>query len=119
MQSTTPTTQSTSLYFREGSTDKEYNAAIEPRGEGYIVTFAYGRRGTTLTTGAKTTHPVTLDEATRDFNKLVASKIAKGYKSTTDSGTTYVQSGNEGQDSGIRCQLLNPIEEDEVTGEWR
>ena len=45
MTSTTPTIQSASLHFREGNSDKEYHAAIEPSGEGYIVTFAYGRRG--------------------------------------------------------------------------
>ena len=113
MQSTT--IQSASLYFREGSSDKEYHAAIEPSGEGYIVTFAYGRRGTTLTTGAKTPHPVTLDEATKAFNKLVASKVAKGYKATGETAYLYQQSGSEGIDSGIRCQLLNPIEESEVS----
>lgn len=115
MTSTTPTIQSTSLYFREGSSDKEYHVAIEPRGEGYIVTFAYGRRGTTLTTGSKTAHPVTLDEATKDFDKLVKSKVAKGYKPSGESTAVYQQQGNEGVDSGIRCQLLNPIEQSEVS----
>ena len=42
MQTTAPTIQSASLQYREGNSDKEYHAAIEPRGEGYIVTFAYG-----------------------------------------------------------------------------
>ena len=41
----TPTITSTSLYFREGNSDKEYHLAVEPSGEGYIVTFSYGRRG--------------------------------------------------------------------------
>src|SRR5512136_169851 len=117
MTSTTPTLQSASLHFREGSSDKEYHAAIEPKGEGYIVTFAYGRRGTTLTTGTKTTHPVSLAEATKVFDKLVASKLAKGYQySSASAGETkpYQQSGDEGRNSGIHCQLLNPIEECEV-----
>ena len=105
MTSTTPTIQSASLHFREGNSDKEYHAAIEPSGEGYIVTFAYGRRGNTLTTGTKTTHPVLLHEATKVFDKLVASKLAKGYRySSASAGETkpYQQSGSEGQDSGIR-----------------
>jgi bifunctional non-homologous end joining protein LigD len=113
MTSTTPTLQSASLYFREGSSDKEYHAAIEPKGEGYIVTFAYGRRGTTLTTGTKTNYPVSLAEATKVFDKLVASKLAKGYQySSASAGETkpYQQSGDEGRDSGIRCQLLNAVE---------
>jgi bifunctional non-homologous end joining protein LigD len=117
--STTPTIQTASLHYREGNSDKEYHAAIEPRGEGYIVTFAYGRRGNTLTTGSKTPHPVTLEEATKAFDKLVASKLAKGYHASAALVSAqpfqpYQQSGNEGQDTGIRCQLLNPIEKDEV-----
>ena len=28
---------------------------------------------------------------------------------------TYQQTGNEGRDSGIRCQLLNPVDESELT----
>jgi bifunctional non-homologous end joining protein LigD len=79
MTSTIPTIQSASLHYREGNSDKVYHAAVEPRGEGYIVTFAYGRRGNTLNTGTKTTHPVGLAEATKVFDKPVASKLAKGY----------------------------------------
>jgi len=111
---TTPTIQSTSLYFNEGSSDKEYHAAIEPKGEGYIVTFAYGRRGNTLNVGTKTQHPVSLTEATQIHNKLVSSKLAKGYQYGIQGYQHARQSGNEGTDSGIRCQLPNSIEESEV-----
>ena len=45
------------LYFRQGASDKIYQAAIEPAGGGYTVNFAYGRRGTTLSTGTKTQSP--------------------------------------------------------------
>jgi bifunctional non-homologous end joining protein LigD len=116
MTSTT-TIQSASLHFREGNSDKVYHASIEPKGEGYLVTFAYGRRGNTLTTGSKTTSPVSLPEATKIFDKLVAAKVAKGYQySFASAGETkpYQQTGDEGRDSGIRCQLLNPVEPDEV-----
>lgn len=106
--------QSASLYFREGASDKVYNAAIEPKGDGYIVSFSYGRRGSTLSTGAKTDDPLPLATATKVFNKLIASKLAKGYQYTSTSAgeaTPYQQTGNEGKDSGIRCQLLNAVEE--------
>jgi bifunctional non-homologous end joining protein LigD len=117
MTSTTPSIQSASLHFREGSSDKVYHAAIEPQEEGYIVTFSYGRRGQTLNTGTKTSYPVTIQEATKVFDKLVASKLAKGYRYSSASygeDKPYRQSGNEGQDSGIRCQLLNAIDESEL-----
>ncbi|MEO8613768.1 MAG: WGR domain-containing protein [Luteolibacter sp.] len=111
----TTTIQSASLHYREGNSDKVYQAAIEPKGEGYIVTFAYGRRGNTLTTGTKADTPVPLDTATKLFNKLVASKIAKGYQPTGETTKPYQQSGDEGNDSGIRCQLLNSVEHTELT----
>lgn len=112
---TIPTIQSASLHFREGNSDKEYHAAIEPRGEGYIVTFAYGRRGSTLTTGTKTMHPVTFADATKTFQKLVSAKLAKGYQYTsTSDNKPYQQTGDEGRDSGIRCQLLNAIDSTEL-----
>jgi predicted DNA-binding WGR domain protein len=115
---TTATLQSASLHYREGNSDKVYQAAIEPKGDGYLVTFAYGRRGNTLTTGTKTTHPVNLAEATKAFDKLVASKVAKGYQySFASAGETkpYQQTGDEGRDSGIRCQLLNAVDENELS----
>ena len=118
MTSTTPTIQSASLYCREGNSDKVYQAAIVPKDDGYIVTFAYGRRGNTLTTGAKIDDPLPLATATKVFDKLVASKLAKGYQySSASAGSErpYQQNGTEGRDSGIRCQLLNPIEKEEVS----
>lgn len=42
------------LYFRQGSSDKVYQAGIVPKDGGYVVHFAYGRRGATLTTGTTT-----------------------------------------------------------------
>ena len=121
MIQTTPI-QSTSLYFREGPSDKEYHAAIEPHDGGFIVNFAYGRRGSTLTAGTKTPDPVSLEQAQAIHQKLVASKVAKGYQEGNP-GRPYRQSpipnpgtgSNDGRDTGIRCQLLNPIEKEEVS----
>ena len=50
---TKPQTQRITLYYREGSSDKVYEAIIEPQGEGFVVNFAYGRRGSTMSTGTK------------------------------------------------------------------
>ena len=118
MTSTIPNIQSASLHYSEGNSDKVYHAAIEPSGEGYIVTFSYGRRGNTLNTGSKTSYPVSLHEATKAFDKLVSSKLAKGYQYNSVSygeEKPYQQTGNEGQDSGIRCQLLNAVDEAELS----
>lgn len=76
------------LYFRQGSSDKIYQAGIVPQDGGYVVNFAYGRRGATLATGTKTQAPVAHDEARRIYDKLIAEKTAKGYTPGTD-GTPY------------------------------
>ncbi len=101
--------ESITLYFRQGSSDKVYQAGIAPQDGGFVVTFAYGRRGTTLQTGTKTSTPVTHDEARRIYEKLVAEKTAKGY-TPGESGTPYQHTEREQQTSGILPQLLNPIE---------
>ena len=106
---------STSLYFREGNSDKEYHVAVEPEGEGYIVTYAYGRRGNTLTAGRKTQHIVSLAQANAIHDKLVRDKTAKGYQPAGEIQRPGQTAATDGQDSGIRCQLLNPIEQSEVS----
>jgi len=73
------TIQTTSLYFREGSFWNEFHAANEPKDDGFVVTFASCRRGGNLRVGTKTHSSVSLGEATRVFDKLIASKLAKGY----------------------------------------
>ena len=106
--------QSASLYFREGLSDKEYRAAVEPKSDGFVVNFAYGRRGGTLNTGTKTPVPVPEAEAIKVFDKLIASKIAKGYRPFADTSTPYPLTGQEGLDTGVRCQLLNAVDESEL-----
>jgi bifunctional non-homologous end joining protein LigD len=76
-----------SLYYREGSSDKVYLCSVEAEGSGFSVRFAYGRRGSTLTTGAKTKAPVSRDDAVKVFTKLVSEKVAKGYKADPSSST--------------------------------
>ena len=98
------------LYFRQGSSDKIYQAAIEPKGGGFTVNFAYGRRGSTLSTGTKTQSPVSHAEAKAIYEKLVKEKTAKGYTPGAD-GTPYQHTEKAEQATGIHCQLLNPVEE--------
>jgi bifunctional non-homologous end joining protein LigD len=111
MNAVIETSNRVSLYYREGSSDKVYQAAIEPKGNQFVVNFAYGRRGATLTTGTKTSSPVDYDAAKQIYTKLVREKKAKGYTEGAD-GTPYQHTDK--QASGILPQLLNPIEEAEV-----
>ncbi|MBE7462990.1 MAG: WGR domain-containing protein [Planctomycetes bacterium] len=105
--------ESVTLYYREGGSDKVYQAQIEPRGEGFVVNFAYGRRGSTFQTGTKTPNPLPLEEAHKIYAKLVASKTAKGYSPGED-GTPYAQTAQADRDTGLRPQLLNAIDESDL-----
>ncbi len=96
------------LYYRCNGSDKVYQASIESQGSGYTVQFAYGRRGSTLTSGTKTPEPLALDKARKIYEGLVRSKMAKGYTKGPD-GTPYTGSNNVS--TGILPQLLNPIDE--------
>ena len=111
MNAVSEATEHVALYYREGSSDKVYQAAIEPAGNQFIVNFAYGRRGATLTTGTKTFSPVDYAAAKKIYTKLVSEKKAKGYTEGAN-GTPYQHTDK--QASGILPQLLNPIEEAEV-----
>ena len=100
------------LYYREGSSDKVYQAEIKQAGERFVVNFCYGRRGNTMNTGTKTNVPVDYESAQRIFDKLVKEKKSKGY-TEGESGTPYQHS--EKQPSGLLPQLLNPIDEAQVS----
>ncbi|MEM7532347.1 MAG: RNA ligase family protein [Chloroflexota bacterium] len=107
-------TETITLYFTQGSSDKIYTAAIEEvEADQYLVNFAYGRRGATLKTGTKTKKPVAYDAAKKAYDKLVKSKTVKGYK-PGDEGPQYVHMDSDARDTGVHCQLLNPLEEAEV-----
>ena len=102
---------SSRLFYRDGSSDKEYHAAINSVDGGYTVTFAFGRRGTALTAGTKTSSPVPLEKARLIYDKLLAEKTAKGY-TPAGAGTPFADTGNENRVSGLVPQLLNSIDED-------
>jgi len=108
-----PQCERVTLYYRQGSSDKVYQAAIEPRGPGFVVNFAFGRRGSTLQSGSKTVSPVGYDQAKKLFDKLVHQKTAKGYTPGED-GTPYRSTDHQQRCTGILPQLLNPIDEDEL-----
>ncbi len=102
--------ESITLYFRQGPSDKVYQASVRSQDEGYMVHYAYGRRGSTLSTGTKTESPVNITQAKRIFDKLIQEKTAKGYLPGDDAGQTQAPTSPK-KHTGIQCQLLNPLEE--------
>ncbi|MBX7222554.1 MAG: WGR domain-containing protein [Blastocatellia bacterium] len=110
------------LYLKNGSSDKVYQVALKQAEAGFLVEFAFGRRGTTLKTGTKTQQPVPYEEAKHLYDQLLKEKTGKGY-STGEDGIPYVRTEHEGRISGVQCQLLNPIDESELetfldSSEW-
>ncbi|EMI67612.1 WGR domain-containing protein [Leptospira noguchii] len=103
-----------SLYYQGEGSDKVYHVNIDPAGEGYVVHFAFGRRGSSLQAGTKTSKPVSYEAAQKIMRQLVHSKMAKGY-TEVESGTPYLHSTKEERISGIHCQLLNPIDDEELS----
>lgn len=104
---------SAALYFREGSSDKVYNCSLEQSGDGYVVNFSFGRRGAALTTGTKTTSPVSMDKARQAFDKLVREKTGKGYKHLPGAGSEGIPTvAPATTPTSARCVLLNSVESD-------
>jgi bifunctional non-homologous end joining protein LigD len=102
------------LYFKQGTSDKIYQISLEQQNGGYVVNFAYGRRGSTMNTGTKTQSPVGYNAAKAIYDKLVKEKTAKGYKPGSN-GTPYQRTAKVNEDSGIHCQLLNAVGEREAS----
>ena len=105
--------QSVSLYYSEGSSDKEYHVQLEPSGAGFVVNFQYGRRGSTLQMGTKTANPLPIEKAQKIYEKLVAEKRGKGY-TEGEEGTPYAGTEMAGKVSGLVPQLLNAIGADRL-----
>lgn len=78
----------TKLQFREGNSDKVYEADLCETGDKFLVNFRYGRRGAELKEGTKTTSPVALAEAEKIFQKLIDEKKRKGYHVATETNAT-------------------------------
>jgi len=71
-----------SMWNWSSTSDKLYNVFLkkQPLTNNWTVDFAYGRRGQTLLTGTKTNEAISFVKANAIFEKLVASKLKKGYE---------------------------------------
>lgn len=73
------------LHCQEGTSDKVYNIYLsqlvaQDKDKDHIVTFEYGRRGSSLKEGTKTNAPVDYFQAVKIFNDLINEKRKKGYQ---------------------------------------
>lgn len=102
-----------SLYFQEGSSDKEYHIQLRPKDGGFVVNFQYGPRGRVTNVGTKTVDPVSYDVAVKAFNKLLNEKTRKGYQHMENGNAPEFQGAVERVQSGYRVQLLTAMPEND------
>ena len=102
-----PQSESISLFFTEGSSDKVYQVQLVEDPAGWSVTFQNGRRGKPLRGGEKGTG-MPYDVAKTVYDKLVKSKTSKGY-TPEESGIAFSGTEHAGEVTGFRPQLLNEI----------
>jgi predicted DNA-binding WGR domain protein len=112
----------TILVFQEGRSDKVYEIDLCEVGQNrYVVNFRYGRRGTDLKEGAKTTSPVALAEAEKVFAALVAEKTKKGYRdastlAATTQGAKKAQTVRTTDDEARKQAVLKRFADENTTG---
>lgn len=104
------------LHYQDNNSDKVYNVAIEETSSGlYVVNFAYGRRGSTLQTGTKTSKPVPIAAAENIARKLITEKLNKGYIDISNGqGQVHITTVPKVR-TEIQPMLLSPIDEEDVT----
>jgi bifunctional non-homologous end joining protein LigD len=102
--------QHSSLYFSEGSSDKEYHVHLTQAESNnlWLVNFEYGRRGSALKSGTKTDEPLSYEKAKSVFDKLVNSKTKDGYTESA-SGTPFQSPQLEARFTGCLPHLLSPV----------
>jgi predicted DNA-binding WGR domain protein len=75
--------QRKTLVYQAGSSDKVYEVDLcQLATDRYVVNYRFGRRGGTLKEGCQTPSALALAAAQVAFDKLVNSKLAKGYQDT-------------------------------------
>ena len=92
------------LWYNDNRSDKVYNVKLElsdPNEQKWIVDFEYGRRGNNLVEGTKTPTPTKYQKAKQIYDKLIQSKVNKGYE--------YIQNQEQLQ-AKVSLMLLNLLD---------
>jgi len=105
-----------SLYFKDSVSDKEYHVEMVAQSGGYVVNISYGRVGSKLQSGTKTSSPVSKLEAEKLMKSVVNSKIAKGYVllGALASATQPAKKGI----APMLCTKMLPTEAENLSDEW-
>lgn len=104
-----PQEMAVALFFKEGTSDKEYHAHVIQNNGQWAFQCHYGKRGQSLTTDPKVPVWVDFPTAFGKYADKVNEKLRKGY--TPEAGAKPFTTTNYAPDrvSGLLPQLLNPI----------
>lgn len=100
------------LYCTEGGSDKEYHLHLRARDGAWAVDYANGKRGAVGRSSQKLA-PTTLEVASKEFDKIVKSKMKGGY-TEAESGVRFTDTEHEKRASGHVQQLPTSVDESAV-----
>lgn len=105
--------RSVRLWMKEGRSDKIYEVDLVDLERAddarYLVNFRYGRRGTSLRDGTKTSSPVARANAEKLFDSVVVSKINDGYRRVDADALTPAVLDTDVAASGRDTELLKKL----------
>jgi hypothetical protein len=79
-----------SAHYRctEGTSDKVYSVALTERNGEYFVLTAYGPTGGRITKGPRNDQPLTLQNAEKEYQSVVKSRLKKKYVENPQANNT-------------------------------
>ena len=106
------------IYWRsEGpGFNKDYVTTLERAADGlWVSNYAFGAHGKTLRPGTKMTKgPGTYAEAQAVFEAMNKERLKGGYVAQGEAGAAYVAPPGSKTHSGVQCQLLRPVADQEA-----
>lgn len=110
------------LFYKGGSSDKEYHVHLKQADGGWLVEIQYGKRGSSLKSSLKTKSPIDYPLAKKTYDKTVNDQLKDGY-TPAQTGVAYQDTPREKDFTGLLPQLLNAVEEDKfgpflLSDEW-
>jgi len=106
--------ESTTLYFKQGSSDKEYHVMLRlHEDDWWDVIYSYGRRGGPLKRCLKTKEALPYAEAKALYESMLHAKRLKGY-TDGENAVVFTDNPNAGRVTGFVPQLLNEVTVEEA-----
>ena len=107
--------ESINLHCRNERSDKDYGVSLVSVADGWLVNITYGRHGGAQNQGSKTRNgAVSFLAAKKIYDKVVAGQLSEGYRVVGNQAPAYAAAAGIKEHSGINCQLLNAVDEDEA-----